>query len=62
MQKIFIILVLFCILKFNVDVEGRIASQCDLSACKERCEKQNKNGKCVIETEMDLVYRLCKCY
>nr|F1CJ80.1 RecName: Full=U10-hottentoxin-Hj3a; Flags: Precursor [Hottentotta judaicus]ADY39611.1 U10-hottentoxin-Hj3a [Hottentotta judaicus] len=62
MQKLLIILILFCILKFNVDVEGRTATMCDLPECQERCKRQNKKGKCVIEPEMNIVYHLCKCY
>nr|AIL48780.1 potassium channel blocker pMeKTx27-1 [Mesobuthus eupeus] len=62
MQKLFIVLVLFCILRFDVEVDGRTMSLCNMSDCQERCKKQNKSGRCVTEFEMNYVYHFCRCY
>nr|Q8MUB1.2 RecName: Full=Potassium channel toxin alpha-KTx 22.1; AltName: Full=Neurotoxin BmK38; AltName: Full=Toxin Kcugx; Flags: Precursor [Mesobuthus martensii]AEX92698.1 potassium channel toxin alpha-KTx 22.1 precursor [Mesobuthus martensii]AEX92704.1 potassium channel toxin alpha-KTx 22.1 precursor [Mesobuthus martensii] len=62
MQKLFIVFVLFCILRLDAEVDGRTATFCTQSICEESCKRQNKNGRCVIEAEGSLIYHLCKCY
>nr|F1CJ67.1 RecName: Full=U10-hottentoxin-Hj2a; Flags: Precursor [Hottentotta judaicus]ADY39598.1 U10-hottentoxin-Hj2a [Hottentotta judaicus] len=62
MQKLLIILILFCILKFNVDVEGRTAFPCNQSKCQERCKKEIKKGKCILQFISVSASQSCRCY
>nr|B8XH47.1 RecName: Full=Potassium channel toxin alpha-KTx Tx790; Flags: Precursor [Buthus occitanus israelis]ACJ23156.1 putative potassium channel toxin Tx790 [Buthus occitanus israelis] len=62
MQKLFIVLVLFCILRLDAEVDGLTVSLCNQSECQEKCKKENKNGKCIQEIELNWVYNICKCF
>nr|B8XH30.1 RecName: Full=Potassium channel toxin alpha-KTx Tx308; Flags: Precursor [Buthus occitanus israelis]ACJ23139.1 putative potassium channel blocker Tx308 [Buthus occitanus israelis] len=61
MQKLFIVLLLFCILRLDAEVDGRTMSHCNQSECQEKCKKKNKNGRCITEFEMNYVYNRCRC-
>nr|AIL48754.1 potassium channel blocker pMeKTx18-1b [Mesobuthus eupeus] len=62
MQKLFIVLVLFCIFRFDGGVDGNVMAFCDRDDCQKTCELVNMNGICVIETEHGLFYHICRCY
>nr|AGV98850.1 potassium channel blocker Tx1 precursor [Androctonus bicolor]AGV98851.1 potassium channel blocker Tx1 precursor [Androctonus bicolor] len=59
MQKLFIVLVLFCILQFNAE----FVCTCKPSKCQAECKKQKKNGRCSLGTVgTAMVNHRCRCY
>nr|B8XH45.1 RecName: Full=Potassium channel toxin alpha-KTx Tx773; Flags: Precursor [Buthus occitanus israelis]ACJ23154.1 putative potassium channel toxin Tx773 [Buthus occitanus israelis] len=62
MQKLFIVLLLFCILRLDAEVDGRRATFCKQPGCQEACKKENKNGRCVDKFDNNFSYNICRCY